>query len=116
MKLEAPGCRIPGTEPLSCNPGPDPATGPEFRDLLEERNRNIEEEGEAAQHIVDVHAALDAVLRVLDRGRKSKAHGFGRRGSGLLHMLANHGNGIPARYLIQTEINVVEQNASRPRK
>ena len=71
VELEAPRLRVLGAEPLAREPGPDAATGAELRDLLEEAQRDVEEEGEARQELVGVHAAGEAVLGVLDRGARA---------------------------------------------
>ena len=97
----------------SRQPRPDAPPGAEFGDLLEEADRDVEEEGEAPQHDVDVHAAIDAVLRILQGRRDGEGHGLDRRRAGLLHVLTDHRYRIPARHMLAAELDVVEQNPPR---
>ena len=68
VELEAPAPRILRAVALAREPRPDAAPGAEPRDLLEERQRDVEEEREARQELVGIHAAGDAVVGVLQRG------------------------------------------------
>ena len=87
--------------------------GAEFGDLLEEADRYVEEESETPQHDIDVHAAIDAVLRILERGRDGEGHGLDRRRAGLLHVLTDDRHRIPARHVPAAELDMVEQDAPR---
>ena len=100
MELEAPGRGLLGADALARQARQDAAAGAELGDLLEEAERDVEEEGEARQELVGVHAAGDAVLGVLHRGREGEGHRLGRRRAGLLRVLADHRHRVPARHVL----------------
>ena len=116
VELEAPGGRILCTQALACQPRPNAPPGAEFGNFLEEADRDVEKEGEAPQHEIDVHAPLDAVLRILHGRREGEAHRLGRRRSRLLHVLADDGYRIPVRDVFPAEFDMVEEDAPRARK
>ena len=113
VEFEPPRARILGAEALARQPRPDAPPGAEFRDFLEETDRDVEEKGKAPQHDVDVHAAIDAILRVLQGRGDGEGHGLDRRRAGLLHVLTDHRHGIPARHMPAAEFDVVEQHPPR---
>src|SRR5207244_9967073 len=51
---------------------PDPPGGAELRDLLEEIDVRIEEEGETGREIIDVHSALEARVDIGHAVRKGE--------------------------------------------
>ena len=115
MELEAPAPRILRAVALARQPRPDAAAGAELRDFLEERDRDVEEEREARQELVRIHPAGDAVVGVLQRGGERERHRLGRRGAGLLHVLADHRHRVPLRHVPVAELDVVAAgSAARP--
>ncbi len=92
---------------------PDPARGPELRDLLEEVAVAVEEEAQARREVVDAQPAPDRRLDVghpvgdgerqlLDRGR-----------AGLADVVARDRDGVPAGHLVGPELDRVGHQAHR---
>jgi hypothetical protein len=73
MELEARAARVLRAVPLAHEPRPDAAAGAEAGDLLEERQRDVEEEREARQELVGIHAAATTVVGILQRVANVKA-------------------------------------------
>ena len=116
MELEAPGARVLGAKPIPRQASPDAPGRAKLGDFLKETDRDIEEEGEAWQELVRVHAACHAVLGVLDRGAKREGHRFGGCCARLLRVLANHRHRIPFRQKAIAELDVIGKDAPRTRQ
>ena len=116
VKLEAPRLRIFRAEPLAREPRPQSPAGAKLCDLFEEADRDVEEKSEARQKAIRVHAARDAVFGVLQRRRDREAHRFGGRCAGLLRMLSDHRQRIPARQRLVGKLDVIGQDAPRARQ
>jgi hypothetical protein len=61
-----------------------------------------------------VHAARDAVVGVLDRGRERERHRLGWRRAALLHVLADDRHRVPLRHVAVAELDVVGEDPARP--
>ena len=116
VELEAPAPRVLRAVALARQPRPDAPPGAEARDLLEERQRDVEEEREARQELVRIHAARDAVVGVLQRRGEREGHRLGRRGAGLLHVLADDRHRVPLRDVPVAEVDVVAEDPPRARQ
>ena len=112
VKLESPGHRILGPQPVSCDARPDSASGAELGYLFEKTDRNVEKERESWQEFIRIHATSDRIFGKLNRTGQCVAHRFCGRGSSLLHVLANNGYRIPFRHMLDTESDVIIQYAS----
>ena len=116
VELEAGAPRILRAIALAHEPRPQAAAGAEARDLLEERQRDVEEEREARQEGVRIHAAGDAIVGVLQRGGEREGHRVRRRGAGLLHVLPDDRHRIPLRHAPDAEVDVIGEDPPRPRQ
>jgi len=88
-----------GVVPLVHHAGVDAACGAELRDLLEDGVVGVEEEGERRRELVDVQAALDAVLDVSEAVREREGKFLDRGRSGLPDVVAGDGDGVELRRL-----------------
>jgi hypothetical protein len=64
VEAHQPRARVTRAEALAQLTGPDAAGGSVLRDLLEEVEVRVEEEGEPRREVVDVEAALDRPLDI----------------------------------------------------
>ena len=76
---------------------PDPAGGAQLRDLLEEVDLRVEEEGQPRGERVDVEAALDRLLDVGEAVLERERELLRRGRAGLADVVAGDRDGVPAR-------------------
>ena len=95
VEAQHPRARIFRVEVLAHDARPHAARGAELGDLFEKIVVRVEEEGEARREFVDVEPGVDGGLHVghaVGEGEGDFLHG-GR--SGLAHVVAGDGNGVP---------------------
>ena len=101
LRVEAhqPRARVPRAVALAQLARPDPPRGAVLRDLLEEVEVRVEEEGQARREVVDVEAALDAGLDVREPVGERERQLLGRGRAGLADVVAGDRDRVPLRQL-----------------
>ena len=90
---------------------PDPAGRAQLRDLLEEVDLRVEEEGQPRRERVDVDAALDRLLHVGEAVLERERELLRRGRAGLADVVARDRDGVPARELLGGPLDHVAQQA-----
>ncbi len=89
-------------------PRPDATGGAVLRDLLEEVEVRVEEEGEARRELVDVEAALDRRLDVGESVRQRERELLRRRRAGFADVVAGDRDRMEERHLARAELDHVD--------
>ena len=113
MEAHQPGARVLGPVTVAKLARPDPAGGAVLRDLLEEVDVGVEEEGEARSEVVHVEAALHRRLHVGEPVGEREGELLGGGRAGLADVVAGDGDRVPLRHLTGTELDHVDAEAHR---
>jgi hypothetical protein len=111
VEAELPAFRPPGAVPVPHHLGPDPPRRPVLADLLEEVVVRVEEERQPGRELVHVEPGVDAVPDVLHPVPEREGQLLQCRCPGLSDVVARHGNGVPPRYVLRTESELVGDEA-----
>jgi hypothetical protein len=102
------------TEALAHQLGPQPASGAELRDLLEEVVVDVEEEREAMRELIDRQAsAREQLAHVGDAVGEREGELLDRRRPRFADVVAADRHGVPARYLDRAELDRVGDQPDR---
>src|SRR5579872_2219732 len=96
MEPEHPRSRVPGAELFPRDPGPQPARGPELRDLLEEPHLRVEEEREPRRDVIDAESGGPRGLEVCDRVPERERDFLDRGGARLPDVVAADADRVPS--------------------
>ena len=92
---------------------PDAARGAVLRDLLEEVEVRVEEEGEARREVVDVEPALDGRLDVREAVGEREGELLRGRRAGLADVVAGDRDRVEERHLARAELDHVDDEPHR---
>ena len=92
---------------------PDAARGAVLRDLLEEVEVRVEEEGEARREVVDVEPALDGGLDVREAVGEREGELLRGRRAGLADVVPGDGHRMEERHLARAELDHVDDEPHR---
>ena len=115
LRVEAhqPGARVAGAEAVAQLARPDPPGGAVLRDLLEEVEVGVEEEGQARREVVDVEPALDRPLDVGEAVREREGELLRRGRAGLADVVAGDRDRMPLRQLRRAVLDHVGDEPHR---
>src|SRR5712691_3724465 len=92
---------------------PDAPRGSVFRDLLEEVEMRVEEEGETRREVIDVETALDRPVDVCEAVRERERELLRRGRAGLADVVARDRDRMPLGHLLRAELDHVRDQPHR---
>ncbi len=115
LRMEAHQQRALGSRPvaLAHHARPDPPRGAVLRDLLEEVEVRVEEEGEPRREVVDVEPALDRRLDVREPVGERECELLGRGRARLADVVAGDRDRMEERHLLRAELDHVHDEPHR---